>query len=483
MCFYKFLRQEDADLSEFISSVSDSDIKSLCDELYKNNRINIEDYKRFEVKRGLRNSDGTGVMTGLTRVCSVEGYYIDDGERVPKEGRLVYRGVNMSDIVEGCKKENRFGFEEVAWLLIFGDLPTKKQLDAFTKVLAEARELPDEFIEDLIMKAPSRNIMNKVASSVLGLYTFDKNPDDNSVENVLRQSIQLIAQIPTIMSYAYQVKRRAFDHKSMYIHQNKKELTMAESILRSIRSDKTFTDEEAKILDTCMMIHAEHGGGNNSTFTTRCVSSTGTDTYSAIAAGIGSLKGPKHGGANIKVHEMVKDIKQNVKNPTDEGQLADYLVKILKKEAGDGSGLIYGMGHAVYTLSDPRAVVLKRDAREYSSKYGYEEDFLILDTIERISPELFCRYKGIKKKVCANVDMYSGLIYSILNIPEELFTPLFMSARIAGWSAHRLEEIVSGGKIMRPAYKNVSLPRAFVPIGERIDNHTVPSEYIPSEER
>lgn len=470
-------------MSEFISSISKNTIDSLCEELIKNNRINAEDYRRFEVKRGLRNPDGTGVMAGLTRVCSVEGYYIDDGERVPKEGRLIYRGINMSDIVKGCKEENRFGFEEVAWLLLFGDLPTRTQLEAFTNTLAQARELPSEFIEDLIMKVPSRNIMNKVASTVLGLYSYDENPDDTSIENVLRQSVQLIAQIPTIMSYAYQVKRRAFDHKSMYIHQNNVNNSMAESILRSIRSDKKFTDKEAKILDTCMMIHAEHGGGNNSTFTTRCVTSTGTDTYSAVAASIGALKGPKHGGANIKVHEMVKDIKASVKDPTNEGQLADYLTKVIKKEAGDGSGLIYGMGHAVYTLSDPRAVILKNDAREYSKETGYEEDYLILEGIERITPELFCKYKGIKKKICANVDLYSGLIYSMLNIPEELFTPLFMSARIAGWSAHRIEELLSGGKIMRPAYKNVSLPRTFVPISDRIENHIVSNEYIPNEER
>lgn len=422
-------------------------------------------------------------MAGLTRVCSVEGYYIDDGERVPKDGRLIYRGIDMSEIVDGCKKENRFGFEEVAWLLLFGDLPTRSQLEAFTNTLAQARELPDEFIEDLIIKAPSRNIMNKVASTVLNLYSYDENPDDTSIENVLRQSIQLIAQIPTIMAYAYQVKRRNFDHKSMYIHQNKTDITMAESILRSIRADKKYTDEEAKILDTCMMIHAEHGGGNNSTFTTRCVTSTGSDTYSAIAASIGALKGPRHGGANIKVHEMVMDIKENVKDPTDEGQLADYLAKIIKKEAGDGSGLIYGMGHAVYTLSDPRAVILKNDARKYSKNTEYEEDFKILDGIERITPELFCKYKGIKKKICANVDLYSGLVYSMLNIPEELFTPLFMSARIAGWSAHRIEEIYTGSKIMRPAYKNVSLPRKFVPIDERVENHFTSGDYIPNEER
>lgn len=297
--------------------------------------------------------------------------------------------------------------------------------------------------------------MNKVASSVLGLYTFDENPDDTSLENVLRQSIQLIAQIPMLMSYAYQAKRRAFDHKSMYIHQNKLDYTMAESILGSIRSDRKFTDAEAKLLDTCMIIHADHGGGNNSAFTTRCITSTGTDTYSAIAASIGSLKGPKHGGANIRVHRMLEDIKKNVKNTADEGQIADYLAKIIKKEAGDGSGLIYGMGHAVYTLSDPRAKLLKQDAAKYSAEFGYEEDFRILDTIERLTPELFCKYKGIKKKICANVDLYSGLIYSMLNIPEELFTPLFMASRSAGWCAHRMEELYSGGKIMRPAYKSV----------------------------
>ena len=422
-------------------------------------------------------------MAGLTKICSVEGYYIDDGERVPREGRLFYRGINMSDIVKNCKQENRFGFEEVVWLLLFGDLPTKEQLDAFTSVLAQARELPDEFIEDIIMKAPSRDIMNKVASSVLGLYTFDENPDDTSLENVLRQSIQLIAQIPMLMSYAYQAKRRAFDHKSMYIHQNKLDYTMAESILGSIRSDRKFSDAEAKLLDTCMIIHADHGGGNNSAFTTRCITSTGTDTYSAIAASIGSLKGPKHGGANIRVHNMLEDIKKNVKNTADEGQIADYLAKIIKKEAGDGSGLIYGMGHAVYTLSDPRAKLLKQDAAKYSAEFGYEEDFHILDTIERLTPELFCKYKGIKKKICANVDLYSGLIYSMLNIPEELFTPIFMASRSAGWCAHRMEEIYSGGKIMRPAYKSVSLHRGFVPLAERTDNHKVQNEYIPSEER
>ena len=318
---------------------------------------------------------------------------------------------------------------------------------------------------------------------MLALYSFDKNPDDTSVENVLRQSIQLIAQIPTIMAYAYQVKRRVYDHKSMYIHQNDKSLKTAESILHAIRPDRKFTDEEAKLLDLCMIIHAEHGGGNNSTFTTRCITSSGTDTYSAIAAGIGSLKGPKHGGANIKVYKMVEDMREHISDPTDEGQVADYLTKVIHKQAGDGSGLIYGMGHAVYTLSDPRAVILRENARSFAKEHGFEDRFRTLELIEKLTPELFAKYKGEKKKMCANVDLYSGLIYEMLRIPQELFTPLFMAARIAGWSAHRLEELTSGSRIMRPAYKNVSLPRKFVPLCERIPNHVVQTEYIPPEER
>ena len=470
-------------MENYISPIDTDALSSLCEELLKNNRISPEAYTRFDVKRGLRNADGTGVMAGLTRICSVEGYYIDDGERVPKEGRLIYRGIDMNEIVDNCIAENRFGFEEVAWLLLFGDLPTQKQLDRFCELLSECRELPDEFIEDMIMKAPSPDIMNKVARSVLALYSFDQNPDDTSVENVLRQSIQLIAQIPSIMAYAYQVKRRVYDHKSMFIHQNKKSLKTAESILHSIRADRKFTDEEAKLLDLCMIIHAEHGGGNNSTFATRCITSSETDTYSAIAAGIGSLKGPKHGGANIKVHKMVEDMKAYVSDPTNEGQVADYLAKVIQKKAGDGSGLIYGMGHAVYTLSDPRAVILKRSAREYSKKCGFEADFRTLELIEELTPELFAKYKGEKKKICANVDLYCGLIYDMLKIPQELFTPLFMSSRIAGWSAHRIEELTGGGRIMRPAYKSVSLPRRFVPMAERVDNHVVQTEYIPTEER
>ena len=351
-------------------------------------------------------------------------------------------------------------------------------------MLAECRELPDDFVEDMIMKAPSPDVMNKCARSVLALYSYDPNPDDISPENVLRQSIQLIAQLPTIMTAAYQVKRRAYDKKSMFFHQNKKQLGTAENILRSIRPDKFFTDEEAKMLDICMIIHAEHGGGNNSTFTNRCITSSGTDTYSAIAAGIGSLKGPRHGGANIKVSKMVEDIKNNISDITDEGQVADYLTKIMNKEAGDGSGLIYGMGHAVYTLSDPRAVILRRYAENFSKTVEMEDEYQLLHLIEMLTPELFAKHRGSKKKICANVDLYSGFVYNMLGIPQDLFTPIFMAARSAGWAAHRLEELTTGGRIIRPAYKNVTIPRAYVPISERIiRTEAVQKEYIPIEER
>lgn len=471
-------------MAEYISNISNEALSNLCEEMRKNNYINPDYYGRFDVKRGLRNADGTGVLAGLSRICSVEGYYVDDGERVPKDGRLIYRGINMMDIVEACEQNNRFGFEEVVWLLLFGALPTQSQLDGFKKVLAECRELPNDFIEDMIMKVPSPDIMNKVARCVLALYSYDPNPDDISPENVLRQSIQLIAQIPAIMTSAYQVKCRVYDKKSMFFHQNKTDLCTAESILRSIRPDKKFTDEEAKLLDICMIIHAEHGGGNNSTFTTRCITSSGTDTYSAIAAGIGSLKGPRHGGANIQVYKMTQDIAAHVSDITDEGQVADYLTKIIHKEAGDGSGLIYGMGHAVYTLSDPRAKILRRYAEDFSKRTGMEDQFTLLSLIERLTPELLAKHRGDKKKICANVDLYSGLVYRMLGIPSELFTPLFMAARVAGWAAHRIEEITCNGKIVRPAYKNVTVPRAYVPMEQRIQRaEGIQKEYIPIEER
>ncbi len=449
------------------SKFTRDDIDSFSEQIRKNYYINPAAFANFNVKRGLRNADGTGVMAGVTRVCSVEGYYIVDGEKAPREGHLTYRGVELNDIVEACIKENRFGFEEVAWLLLFGKLPTKAQLDFFNVTLADCRNLPEDFIEDMIMKAPSNDVMNKMARSVLALYSFDENPDSTDLDNVIRQCTNIIAQLPAIMAYAYQVKRRHYYHKSMYIHPLKPDFTTAQTILRSIRPNKQFTDEEAKLLDICLICHAEHGGGNNSTFITRALSSSGTDTYSAIAGGIGALKGPKHGGANLKVAEMVDFIKQDVADTHDEGAVADELVKILSKEAGDGSGLIYGMGHAVYTLSDPRAKILKAKAEEFAMGTEFEDDFLLLNTIEKLTPRIIAEKKGIDKAICANVDLYSGLIYKILKVPTDLYTPIFTVARSAGWSAHRIEEILTGGRIMRPAYKNVNSKNKYIPISER----------------
>lgn len=451
----------------YISPISMDALSSLCKELDKNNSIRPGDYEKYHVKRGLRNSDGTGVMAGLTRICSVEGYYILDGERIPKEGRLLYRGYDINDIVSSVVKEDRFGFEEIVWLLLFGDLPTEQQLISLREVIAECRALPDEFVEDMIMKNASKDIMNKMARCVMMLYSFDENPDDISIPNVLRQSLQLIAQMPNIMNSAYQVKRRAFYNKSMFLHPIKKEHSTAECILYQLRSDKQFTREEAKLLDICLMLHADHGGGNNSTFSTRVLTSSGTDTYSAITAGFGSLKGPRHGGANLRVAAQMNEIMANVADPTDKSQVKDYLVKIMKGEAGDGSGLIYGMGHAVYTKSDPRALILKESAKKLAYEKGFEKEFKTLENIELLTPEVFCEVKGIDKIISANVDLYSGLVYKVLGIPEDLYTPLFAVARIAGWCAHRLEELTSNGKIIRPAYKSVSTPRSFKDISSR----------------
>ena len=453
--------------SKFISSIPKDYVSGLCGELEKNNQIRPGDFEKYRVKRGLRNPDGTGVMAGLSHVSSVEGYYILDNERIPKEGKLSYRGYNIQDIIADCVEKDRFGFEEIVWLLLFGDLPTSDQLEGMKYVLGKCRTLPDEFVEDMIMKHPSKDIMNKMARCVMTLYSFDENPDDISIQNVLRQSLQLIAQFPTIMNSAYQIKRRAFYNKSMYLHPIKPELSTAESILRQLRADKKYTDEEAKLLDICLMLHSDHGGGNNSTFSTRVLTSSGTDTYSAITAGLGSLKGPRHGGANIKVAHQMEYIMENLDDSTNDSQVRDMLARILRKEAGDGSGLIYGMGHAVYTLSDPRAVILKKSAKKLAFDHGFEKEFMTLDAIERITPQVFAEVKGVEKPMCANVDLYSGLVYRVLGIPEDLYTPLFASARVAGWCAHRLEELTTSSKIMRPAYKSVIKPREFKPLEER----------------
>ena len=420
-----------------------------------------------DVKRGLRNADGTGVMIGYTKVGNVLGYSILDGERIPMEGHLSYAGYEVSELVEGYRKENRFGFEETAFLLLLGRLPNAEELDMFQNFLYDNMALPDNFTEDMILKHPSRDIMNQLGRSVLALYSSDPNPDETSLENMVRQCSQLIARFPIIIAHSYAARQHYFNDKSLYLHRPVKGLSIAENFLRAIRPNQKYTDEEARLLDLCLVIHAEHGGGNNSTFTCRVLSSTGTDTYSAISAAVGSLKGPKHGGANNQVMTQFSEIKANVKNWKDDNEVADYLRKILRKEAGDGSGLIYGMGHAIYTISDPRATLLKKYARSLAEKTGLLEEFELLESIERLSPDLFAEVTGKKKVMCANVDFYSGLVYTMLGISQELFTPLFAMARITGWCAHRIEEVMTSGRIMRPAYRAIFTHQDYIPLSER----------------
>ena len=369
--------------------------------------------------------------------------------------------------MEGSEQEGRFGFEEVAWLLIFGKLPDRRQFDRMCGLLYDNRELPEYFLEDTILKTPSQNLMNKLSRSVLTLYSYDDDPEDLSLENNMRQSISLIARLPSIMSYAYQAKRRYYDHETMFFHPYEPGQCTAEAILNALRPDKEFTQEEARLLDLCMVLHAEHGGGNNSTFTTRVLTSAGTDIYSAIGAAIGSLKGYKHGGANHKVRMMMDDIMENVKDWQDEGEVTDYLEKILRGEAADGSGLIYGVGHAIYTLSDPRAVILKRKAGELAAKKGFEKKLALYELVEKLSPAAYQRVTGNQKVISANVDFYSGLVYEMLGIPEDLFTPMFAVSRIAGWCAHRIEELTTGGRIMRPAYRALPVAQGYVPLDQR----------------
>ena len=424
-------------------------------------------YTKYDVKRGLRNSNGTGVLVGLTRIGDVVGYEIQDGKKIAIPGKLIYRGYNVEDLIKDAEKNNQFGFEQCAYLLLFAELPTKAKLEKFNSYLGECRVLPSNFTEDMIMKAPSNNIMNKIARGVLASYSYDDYPEGRSVGNIIRQCVQLIARFSTLAAYGYQAKRRYYDDKSMYIHNPKPELSTAENFLRLIRSDKSYTKLEAEILDLALIIHAEHGGGNNSSLTVHVVSSTDTDTYSAIAAAVGSLKGRRHGGANIKVIEMMDDIKANIKDWSNEKEIAAYLTKIARKETFDKSGLIYGMGHAVYTISDPREILLKAKAKELAKEKGCLEEFQLYDTIEKLAPDIIREVHNSDKQICANVDFYSGFVYSMLNIPRELFTPIFAISRIAGWSAHRIEEIVTGGRIYRPAYKNVSEEREFIPLADR----------------
>lgn len=442
--------------------------KSLCEEFIKNNRIAPELYEKYQVKRGLRNSDGSGVMAGITNICNVHGYIVNEGEREPVQGELIYRGYSINDIVENTTKKGRFGFEETAYLLLFGQLPSKTQLAHFNALLSEFRELPTGFSEDMIFKAPSKNIMNKMARSILALYSYDDDdPEDQSVESELLRAVKIIARLPSAMVDAYQIKRRVFDHESLYMHPLNPDECTAQTILSTLRMDRVYTEEEAMLLDLMLMIHVEHGGGNNSTFTCRTLTSAGTDAYSAYAGAIGSLKGHRHGGANIKVIRQLEEFKENISDWKDDGQVADYLAKVIRCEAGDGTGLIYGMGHAVYTLSDPRAVILKENAMKLAAGTEFEDEFLLLDAVERLTPKVFAEVKGSSKVMCANVDLYAGLVYRMLKIPVELNTPLFAVARIVGWSAHRIEELITGKRIIRPAYKAIAQRRKYVPIEER----------------
>lgn len=433
----------------------------------RNDPIDPALYEKYDVKRGLRNANGTGVLVGLTSIGDVVGYEVKDGKKIAIPGRLMYRGYNVESLIKDTESHNQFGYEQTVYLLLFGELPKQSELEHFREYLGELRALPSNFTEDMIMKAPSSDIMNKLARGVLASYSYDKNPEDRSISNILRQCIELISRFSTLTAYGYQAKRRYYDGKSMYIHNPLPELSTAENFLRLIRSDKSYTEEEARLLDLALILHAEHGGGNNSSLTVHVVSSADTDTYSAIGAAVGSLKGCRHGGANIQVMEMMDDIKANVRDWSNENEIREYLRKIVRKEAFNRTGLIYGLGHAVYTINDPRASLLRDRAAKLAAEKGLMEEYNLYKLIEKIGPEVLYEKYGDEKKICANVDLYSGFIYSMLTIPRELFTPLFAVSRIAGWSAHRVEEVVAGGRIYRPAYKNILAEREYIPIEER----------------
>ena len=449
-----------------VATLDPTTMRTLCEEYIANNYIDPETSERLGVKRGLRNPDGTGVLAGLTNVCDVVGYKKDqEGHVIPTPGKLIYRGVNINEIVDEAYRNDRFVFEEVIWLLLFGSLPNREQLDDFCEILAEHRALPEGFMDT--MNAPSPNIMNKLQRCVLGLYSYDDRAEDLSLENILNQSINLIASMPTMMVNAYQMKRRYYDKQSMFFHLPKPGQSTAEHILSTYRPDQKFTHEEAKLLDMCLLVHADHGGGNCSTFTARVLSSSGTDTYSAIAAAIGALKGPKHGGANLMVNRQLKDILKHVENPEDDDEVREYLRRILRKQAGDGSGLIYGMGHAVYSLSDPREVVFKGYVEQLAHEKGRDKDLALYNKIEHMAPQLIAEERKIFKGVSPNVDFYSGFVYDMLGIPMELYTPLFAVARVMGWSAHRIEELLSANKIIRPAYKSLGGTHEYIRRNER----------------
>lgn len=443
------------------------EIEALTKVCEENSKMDVSLYGKYDVKRGLRDINGKGVLAGLTQVSNIVSSKTIDGKSVPCDGELYYRGINIKDLTNGFLKENRFGFEETTYLLLFGVLPTEEQLKDFCKILGNQRSLPRNFVRDVIMKAPSKDMMNTLSRSVLTLYSYDSNPEDISLPNVMRQCINLISIFPMLSVYGYQAHRHYNQNKSLYIHNPKKELSTAENILRMLRSDKKYTPLEAKILDLALVLHMEHGGGNNSTFTTHVVSSSGTDTYSAIAAALGSLKGPKHGGANIKVVSMFDDMKKHLHDWKDEEEVSAYLRKLLHKEAFDKRGLIYGMGHAVYSISDPRARIFKQFVKQLADEKGRQKDYRLYEMVERLAPVIIAEERHIYKGVSANVDFYSGFVYSMLELPLELYTPMFAIARIVGWSAHRMEELINTDKIIRPAYKNVLEEQAYIALEER----------------
>ena len=442
-------------------------IDGLTHKMEEHSVIDTDLYSKYNVKRGLRDIDGKGVLTGLTDISTIKQNKLVDGKLVPCDGELYYRGYNVKDIVHGITVDNRFGFEEVVYLLLFGEMPTVDELKNFRSLLVQYRTLPQHFVRDVILKAPSEDMMNSIARSVLTLFCYDKNPNDTSLNNVMRQSIQLISVFPMLTVYGYHAFNHYLRDKSLYIHLPEPSMSTAEVILSLLRPDRKYTDLEAKVLDMALILHMEHGGGNNSTFTTHVVTSSGTDTYSAIAAALSSLKGPKHGGANVKVYEMFEDMKENLTDWSDNEQIERYLEKLLDKQAFDRKGLIYGMGHAVYTISDPRQKILKGAVQKLADVEGFTEEFKLYERVEKLAPEVIGRKRKIYKGVASNVDFYSGLLYSMLDIPCELYTPLFATARIAGWSAHRLEELVNSGKIIRPAYMSISHEKKYKSISER----------------
>ena len=443
------------------------EINVLAEKMTENSKIDIGLYSKYDVKRGLRDIDGKGVLTGLTDISTIKQNKLVDGKLVPCDGELYYRGFNVTDIVSGIRKDDRFGFEEVVYLLLFGEMPTVEQLKSFRELLVRYRTLPQNFVRDVILKAPSDDMMNSIARSVLTLFCYDKNANDTSINNVLRQCVQLISVFPLLSVYGYHAYNHYLRDKSLYIHYADPSMSTAEVILSLLRPDRKYTDLEAKVLDMALILHMEHGGGNNSTFTTHVVTSSGTDTYSAISAALASLKGPKHGGANVKVFEMFEDIKKNVTDWTDDDAIEDYLEKMLDRKVFDKKGLIYGMGHAVYTISDPRQKILKGAVQTLAHVEGYSKDFNLYERVERLAPIVIGKKRKIYKGVASNVDFYSGLLYSMLDIPCELYTPLFATARIAGWSAHRLEELINAGKIIRPAYMSISTEKEYTPLEKR----------------